>query len=170
MTLNETAQALTVPAWWAKPKRGWRKLFAENVPGWLAVDASKVAFAVGDELVFTHTREDVQPRLRWWWELTLECPSGSYRFSMVRPRYTPRPDESDATTASEVLTTVVDRIGPSGPGGLLFGGLDILDQASETVSGINDCRSGYRNAKRVMALLTAFDDDQLDVPSGAKSP
>jgi hypothetical protein len=153
MALNDKARPLTVPAWWRKPQGGWRKLLPEDVPGWLAVDASTVAFAVGDGLVFTHPLGDVQYRLRWWTELRLECPSGSYRFWMVRPRFTPMPDGSDATTASDALETVVDRLCPGGPGGPLFGGLEFLDQASETVSGVNDYRSGLRNAKRVMALL-----------------
>ena len=153
-TATENHQALVVPAWWLKHRNLFISGLAGPEPGWLAVDQTTIAFAVDDEVVFAQPRSEVAARLRWLERLELTGPAGFHRFHMMRPQHAPRPDGAGATTASDVLSTVVDRCGPGGPGGAIFTGIDLLADSSEFLGGINDYRSGRRNAKLIIELLS----------------
>jgi hypothetical protein len=150
---QETDQTLLVPAWWLKRRNLVIAGLLGTKPGWLAIGVDAVAFATGGELIFAQSRSDVRARVKWLEILDLTTPAGFYRFHLMRPTNTPYPDGTGAATAIDMMRTATGAFGPPGLAGQLFGGLEVIDNASEFLGGVSDYRSSRRNARLVMELL-----------------
>src|SRR5262245_10814932 len=152
MADTEATDPFLAPAWWLRNRGIWMAAICGCDPGWLAIDATEVAFATDRGLVFRWPRSHTRARVRLMEQLALVGPGGVHRFHLQRPRGHPQPGESAAAEVNSVLVEAADAFGAA-PGGASVSPDDLASDLTAIVDGIGEMRTARRNARRIVELL-----------------